>query len=148
MMESQGPTENVKTKGTHVGFDVLTAVVMKKKTIFWDIMPISSSSSSSSSAKQPFLSHILPYKILSDCIRFSLLWISQEVFSFYRARSSVLRQTPNLEQQVSVFMPPSDRVAQLYLQAPVSLFVAFYNSQGYGGGILSRLHAGYNAVVC
>jgi hypothetical protein len=30
---------------------------------------------------------------------------------------------------------PSDRVAQLHLQAPGSLFVVFYDSQGYGGGI-------------
>jgi hypothetical protein len=37
---------------------------------------------------------------------------------------------------------PGDRVAQLYPQAPGSLFVAFYDSQGYGGGILIRLHTG------
>jgi hypothetical protein len=35
---------------------------------------------------------------------------------------------------------PSDRVAQLCPQAPGSLFVAFYDSHGYGGGILTRLH--------
>jgi hypothetical protein len=33
-------------------------------------------------------------------------------------------------------MSPSDRVAQLYPQAPCSVFVAFYDSQGYGGGNL------------
>jgi hypothetical protein len=38
-------------------------------------------------------------------------------------------------------MYPSDRMAQLYLQAPGSLFVAFYDSQGYGGGILTSFHA-------
>jgi hypothetical protein len=32
--------------------------------------------------------------------------------------------------------------AQLYPQAPGSLFIAFYNSQGYGGGILTSLHMG------
>jgi hypothetical protein len=36
-------------------------------------------------------------------------------------------------------MSSSDRVAQLYPQALGSLFVAFYDSQGYGGGILTRL---------
>jgi hypothetical protein len=51
-----------------------------------------------------------------------------------------LRPTPNLEDQISVFMFPRDRVAQLYPQAPVSLFVAFYVSQSYGGGILTGLH--------
>jgi hypothetical protein len=35
---------------------------------------------------------------------------------------------------------PSGRVAQLYLQAPGSLFITFCDSQGYGGGILIRLH--------
>jgi hypothetical protein len=35
-------------------------------------------------------------------------------------------------------------VAQLYPQAPGSVFVAYYGSQGYGGGILARLHAGNN----
>jgi hypothetical protein len=50
-----------------------------------------------------------------------------------------LHQTPNLEDQVSVFMSPSDRVAQLYPQAPGSLFIASYDLQGYGGGILTCL---------
>jgi hypothetical protein len=39
-------------------------------------------------------------------------------------------------------MSPSDGVAQFYPQAPGSLFVAFYDSQGYGGDILTRLHTG------
>jgi hypothetical protein len=56
--------------------------------------------------------------------------------------SSALRPTPNLEDQVPVFMSPSDRMAQLYPQAPGSFFKAFYNSQGYSGGILTRLHKG------
>jgi hypothetical protein len=51
-----------------------------------------------------------------------------------------LRPTPNLEDQVSVFMPSSDRVAQLYTQALGSLFVASYDSRAYGGGIPTRLH--------
>jgi hypothetical protein len=34
---------------------------------------------------------------------------------------------------------PSDRMALLYSQAPGSIFVA-YDSQGYGGGIVTRLH--------
>jgi hypothetical protein len=39
-------------------------------------------------------------------------------------------------------MSPSDRVTQLYPEALGSLFVAFYGSQGYGGGILTRPHRG------
>jgi hypothetical protein len=49
---------------------------------------------------------------------------------------------PNLEDQVPVFISPSDRVAQLYPQALGSLFVASYDSQGYGGGIRILLHTG------
>jgi hypothetical protein len=39
-------------------------------------------------------------------------------------------------------MSSSDRVAQLYTQVSGSLLVVFYDSQGYGGGILTRLHTG------
>jgi hypothetical protein len=35
---------------------------------------------------------------------------------------------------------PRNRVARLYPQALGFLFVTFYDSQGYGGGIRSRLH--------
>jgi hypothetical protein len=61
---------------------------------------------------------------------------------FYRSRWSALHPIPNLEDQVSIFMSPGDRVAQLYAQAPGSLFVVFYDSQGYGKGILTCLHMG------
>jgi hypothetical protein len=49
--------------------------------------------------------------------------------------------------QVPVFISPRNRVAQLYSRALDSLFVASYDSQGYGGGILTRLHLGRNTVV-
>jgi hypothetical protein len=39
--------------------------------------------------------------------------------------------------------PPSDRVAQLYPQAPHFLSAARYDSQGHGGGNLTHLHMGY-----
>jgi hypothetical protein len=47
-----------------------------------------------------------------------------------------------MEDQVPVLMSPSDRVPQLYSQAPGSLFVALYDSQGYVGGtsIITRIH--------
>jgi hypothetical protein len=53
---------------------------------------------------------------------------------------SQIRNSPNLEGQVPVFIFPRNRVAQLYPQALGSLFVASYDSQGYGGGIRPRLH--------
>jgi hypothetical protein len=57
-------------------------------------------------------------------------------------QSNVLRPTPNPEDQVPVFIFRSDRVAQYYPQAPGSLFIASYDSQGSGGGILTRRNPG------
>jgi hypothetical protein len=53
---------------------------------------------------------------------------------------SQIRDVHNLEGQVPVFICHRNRVAQLYPQALGSLFVVSYNSQGYGGGIRTRLH--------
>jgi hypothetical protein len=46
----------------------------------------------------------------------------------------------NLGRQVPVFISPRNRVAQIYPRALGSLSIASYDSQGYRGGILSRLH--------
>jgi hypothetical protein len=48
---------------------------------------------------------------------------------------SQIRDSPNLEGQVPVFISTRNSVARLYPQALGSLFVASYDSQGYGGGI-------------
>jgi hypothetical protein len=56
---------------------------------------------------------------------------------------SQIRDFPNLEDQIPLFISPRKRVAQLYPQAPGSLFVASYYSQGYGGGFGPRLHMGF-----
>jgi hypothetical protein len=50
--------------------------------------------------------------------------------------------SPNLEGQVPVFISPRNRVAQLYPQALGSLYIASYDSQGYGGGILTLYQPG------
>jgi hypothetical protein len=85
-------------------------------------------------AKSPFLS--LPWKILPDLSILS--WIKSSGFhffgfhsSFYRARASVLCRTPTWRSSSLYLYSPSDRVAPLHPQAPGSLFIAFYNSQGY-----------------
>jgi hypothetical protein len=52
-----------------------------------------------------------------------------------------IRDTPNLVGQVPVLIPHRHRVVQLYPQALCFLFVASYDSQGYGGGIRTSLHA-------
>jgi hypothetical protein len=44
--------------------------------------------------------------------------------------------------QIPVFISPRNMVAQLYPQALGTLFVASYDSKGYGGGIRSRHHTG------
>jgi hypothetical protein len=54
---------------------------------------------------------------------------------------SQIRDSPNLEGQIPVFISPRNRVAQLYLHALGSFFVASYYSQGYGGGIRTHLQA-------
>jgi hypothetical protein len=43
---------------------------------------------------------------------------------------------------------PNDRVAKLYPQEPNSLFITFYESPGYVGGILTRLHGGTKSRSC
>jgi hypothetical protein len=53
---------------------------------------------------------------------------------------SQFRESSKLENQGPVYISPTNRVAQLYPQALGSLFVAFYDSQGYGEGIRLRLH--------
>jgi hypothetical protein len=52
---------------------------------------------------------------------------------------SQIRGSPNLEGQVPVFISLRNRVVQLYPQALGSLFAASCDSQGYGGGIRTRL---------
>jgi hypothetical protein len=54
---------------------------------------------------------------------------------------SQIRDSPNLEGHVPVFISTRKNVAQLYSQALGSLFIASYDSQGYGRGIRTRFHA-------
>jgi hypothetical protein len=77
----------------------------------------------------------------------SLVVLASPVILGYKSRAthdhillSQIPDSPNLEGQFPVFISPSDRVAQLYPPALSSLFVLSYDSQGYGGGILTRLH--------
>jgi hypothetical protein len=53
--------------------------------------------------------------------------------------------SPNLEGQVPVFISPRNRVAQLYPRTLLPLFVASYDLQGYGAGILTRIHTSSNS---
>jgi hypothetical protein len=57
---------------------------------------------------------------------------------------SQIRDSPNLEGQVPVFISHRNRVTQLYTQALGSRFVTSYDTHGYGGGIRNRLHRGHS----
>jgi hypothetical protein len=57
---------------------------------------------------------------------------------------SQIWDSSNLEGQVPVFISFRNSEVQLYPQALGSLFVASYHSQGYGGGVRSRLHTGFS----
>jgi hypothetical protein len=57
---------------------------------------------------------------------------------------SQIRDSPNLEGQVPIFISLGNRVTQIYPQVLRSFFVASYDSQGYGGGIGTYLHTGLN----
>jgi hypothetical protein len=59
---------------------------------------------------------------------------------------SQIRDFPNLEGQVPVFVSSNNSVTQLYPQTLGPLFVASYDSQGYDGGIRTRLHIGLNKL--
>jgi hypothetical protein len=62
---------------------------------------------------------------------------------------SQIWDSPNLEDQVPVFISPRNKVARLYPQALGSLFVASYDSLGYGGGIRPGLYTGVMiSTVC
>jgi hypothetical protein len=67
----------------------------------------------------------------------SRVLVSRDSWSYFSASDS---RPPNLVDQVPVFIALRNRVAQLYPEALGSFFV-FYESQGYGGGIRTHLHA-------
>jgi hypothetical protein len=60
---------------------------------------------------------------------------------------SQIRDSSNLEGQDPFFISSRDRVVQLYPQGLSSLFIASYDSQGYGGCIRILLHVGYTSIA-
>jgi hypothetical protein len=58
---------------------------------------------------------------------------------FSQSKVIGLASNPQIQDQVPVLISPVT-VVQLYPQALGSLFVTFYNSQGYGADILTCLH--------
>jgi hypothetical protein len=64
----------------------------------------------------------------------------------YRTRSLALCPVPYLQDQVSAFMSPATGWSQFRSQAPGPLSSPS-GTQGYGGGILTRLHTGSSEQV-
>jgi hypothetical protein len=76
-----------------------------------------------------------------------LLWLANAVFlrsEFHGTHDQILvshfSDLPNLGSQVTVFTSLRNRDVQLHSRALGSSFVASYDFQGYGVGILTRLH--------
>jgi hypothetical protein len=60
---------------------------------------------------------------------------------------SQIRDSLKLEGQVPVFISPRNRTVQLYPQVLSSLLVASYDSEGYDGGIRTRLHTDHSTEL-
>jgi hypothetical protein len=74
-------------------------------------------------------------------------WV--EVPQNSRPYFTVTFETPPTWRAWSPYLyPPGNRVAQLYPRALGSFFVTSYDSQGYGGGIVTRLHTGLLYSSC
>jgi hypothetical protein len=93
-----------------------------------------------------------PKPSLEDSARFFYSWRESDhpIFTFLDVATIIFYtqqghqpcvQSSNLEDQVSVFTSPLGKVAQLYLHAPGSLFVA--STHGLSQHILLILHAIY-----
>jgi hypothetical protein len=61
---------------------------------------------------------------------------------------SQIRDSPDLKDQVPVFISPRKRVALLYPQALGFLFISSYDSQGYGGGYSTPPPHGIKVGFC
>jgi hypothetical protein len=91
--------------------------------------------------KYPFLSHTLPLKILSDCIRFSLLWISQIIICL-QGKVVILTSNPHPGEPVPrAYIPPwqGGPVTHPGIAFP---FRHHLRLVGLREGILTRLHTG------
>jgi hypothetical protein len=64
------------------------------------------------------------------------------IYSLTALRAFKILHSPQHGEPCLCIYSPSERVAQLYPQAPGSLFIAFCDSQGYCRIIVTRLHVG------
>jgi hypothetical protein len=72
----------------------------------------------------------------------AVLLRSQSSGTHDRNLLSQIRDSPNMEGQIPVFISTRNNVARLYPQALASLYVTSYDSQGYGRGMRLRFHMG------
>jgi hypothetical protein len=102
--------------------------------------------------KTAFMSHNLHYKTLSDLSELnhpvftSLDFATIIYFTEQGCQPCVQLPTWRIR-SLYLLCPLSERVAQLHPQAAASLFLTFYDLQGYSGGILTHLHTGYACIT-
>jgi hypothetical protein len=106
----------------------------------WDSRPVilfcGHSPYVTSSSMRRWVCRLQSLLILASAV---ILW-SESCGTHDHVLLSQIRDSTKLEAKVPVFIPPRNRVARLHPQALGSIFVASYTSQGYSGGIWTRLH--------
>jgi hypothetical protein len=97
------------------------------------------SSSSSSSATQPFwdIAFLKRFCQISHRVFTSLNFATK---NFLQSKVVGLASNPQSGAPCPCVPPVTECPSYVYPQAPGSLFTALYDSQGYGGGILTTLH--------
>jgi hypothetical protein len=83
-----------------------------------------------------------PQPSLEDSARMYPVSVSLDFTSIIFLHSNVvtLASNPPTWRITSLYLSPSDKVVRFSHQAPGSLLVAFFDPQGYGGGITTSLH--------
>jgi hypothetical protein len=88
----------------------------------------------------------MSFKIASVLRQCSYSWVRlpHDSWPYFTVPDSRLPQPRGLSPPY--LYPSRNRVTQLYTQTLGSLFIASYDSQGYGGGVGTRLHKGTNCT--
>jgi hypothetical protein len=131
---------NATAQSANSSVDALDDVGNERIITYVESCGLRYSTSSSQSQKSPFWAiscprifhHICLFPVMcreSDHPVFTSSDFATTVFFFTEQGRQPCVQPPTWRSR-SLYLSPSDRVAQLYPQAPGSLFIAFYDSQG------------------
>jgi hypothetical protein len=102
---------------------------------FFQLNPCGHSPYVTSSVTGRWVCHLQLLLVLASAV----ILMSESRRSHDHMLLSQIRDSPNLEGQVPVFISPRNRMTRLYPQALGFLCVVSYDSQGYGGGIRTNL---------